>query len=562
MTRQMGWLLSLLIVAVPASAISSGSISGVVKSSDGTPQMGAAVEIFSAGSLQSLILYTDEVGRYSASNINPGVYNVKVSAASFLPTLRENVSLRSGAHVVINLTLNTLFEAMQLLPPRKSNAQDDDDWKWTLRSAAGRPILRVLDNEPLVLVSKSERKDDRALKARVAFVAGSGSDGFGESTDYVTAFNLDQSIFADDTLSFSGKVGYGNGPAGVFRTSFSHQFANGADPKFGVTLRRSAPAGNSQGAAFSSLEWSYSDRQTIADFVELKYGGEMQTVQFMGRISGFRPYGSLAMHLTPHTRLEYAYATAEPLHGFDRRLAGSDLADATPRISVVGNTPGLEKASHQEIALSQKIGNTNLQAALFSDHLKNMALIGAGSSSDQDLDFLPDYSADTFTYNGGTLHSNGVRLVVERRLTNDVIAAFDYALGNALATQPGTARENWQQVRGTLHPVQSHTFTAKFSGRVPMLQTRWGASYKWCDHNAVSQVDLFNASAGQADPFLNFFVRQPLPSTSFLPGKLEAMVDVRNLLEQGYRPFMGQDGHTLYLVQSARAIRGGVAFTF
>ena len=562
MTRQMGWLLSLLVLAAPASAISAGSISGVVKSSDGIPQMGAVVEIFSAGSLQSLILYTDDSGRYSASNVNPGVYNVKVSAASFLPTLRENVSLRSGAHVVINLTLNTLFEAMQLLPPRKSTAQDDDDWKWTLRSATNRPILRVLDNEPLVLVSKSERKEDRALKARVAFVAGSGSDGFGESTDYATAFNVDQAIFSDDMLSFSGKVGYGNGPAGVFRTSFSHQFANGADPKFGVTLRRSAPAGNSQGASLSSLEWTYSDTQTLADFLELKYGGQMQTVQFMGRISGFRPYGSMAMHISPTTKLEYAYATAEPIHGFDRGLAGSDLSDAAPRISVIGNTPGLEKASHHEIALSQKIGNTNLQAALFSDRLRNMALIGAGSSSDQDVDFLPDYSADTFTYNGGNLHSNGMRLVVERRVTNNVVAAFDFALGNVLTTQPGTAVDNWQQVRSTLRPAQAHTFTAKFSGRVPHSQTRWGASYKWCDHNAVSQVDLFNAGPGQADPFLNFFVRQPIPSTSFLPGKLEAMVDVRNLLEQGYRPFMGQDGRTLYLVQSARAIRGGLAFTF
>ena len=562
MTRQMGWLLSLLIIAAPASAASSGSISGVVRSSDGTPQMGAVVELFAPGSFQSLLLYTDDSGRYSVNNVNPGTYSLKVSAASFLPTLRENVSLRSGTHLVINLTLNTLFEAIQLLPPRKSTPQDDDDWKWTLRSATNRPILRVLDNEPLVLVSKSERKDDRALKARVAFVAGSGSDGFGQSTDYATAFNLDQAVFADDTLSFAGKVGYGNGPAGVFRASFSHQFANGSDPKFAVTMRRSAPAGNSQGATLSSLEWNYSDTQTIADFLELKYGGEMQTVQFMGRISGFRPYGSVAMHLTPTTKLEYGYATAEPVHGFDRGLAGAELADAAPRISVIGNTAGLEKASHQEVALSQKIGNTNLQLALFSDRLRNMALIGAGSSSDQDLDFLPDYSADTFTYNSGDLHSNGMRLVVQHKLSNDVVAAFDYALGNVLVAQPGTTGETWQQVRSTLHPAQAHTLTAKFSGRVPVLQTRWGASYKWCDHNAVSQVDVFNTSAGQADPFLNFYVRQPIPSTSFLPGKLEAMVDVRNLLEQGYHPFMGQDGRTLYLVQSARAIRGGLAFTF
>jgi hypothetical protein len=39
-------------------------------------------------------------------------------------------------------------------------------------------------------------------------------------------------------------------------------------------------------------------------------------------------------------------------------------------------------------------------------------------------------------------------------------------------------------------------------------------------------------------------------------------VDIRNLLAQGYVPVLGQDGHTVYLVQSARAIRGGLAFTF
>jgi len=37
---------------------------------------------------------------------------------------------------------------------------------------------------------------------------------------------------------------------------------------------------------------------------------------------------------------------------------------------------------------------------------------------------------------------------------------------------------------------------------------------------------------------------------------------VRNLLAQGYVPVVAQDGQTVYLVQSARCVRGGVAFTF
>jgi hypothetical protein len=47
-----------------------------------------------------------------------------------------------------------------------------------------------------------------------------------------------------------------------------------------------------------------------------------------------------------------------------------------------------------------------------------------------------------------------------------------------------------------------------------------------------------------------------------MPGNMEALIDLRNLLAQGYVPVMGPDGQTVYLVQSARSVRGGVAFTF
>jgi hypothetical protein len=73
---------------------------------------------------------------------------------------------------------------------------------------------------------------------------------------------------------------------------------------------------------------------------------------------------------------------------------------------------------------------------------------------------------------------------------------------------------------------------------------------------------MFNSSAGQADPFLDLFFRQPMPGTGSLPGHMDIVVEVRNLLAQGYVPVFGEDGRTVYLVQSARAVRGGVAFNF
>jgi len=39
-------------------------------------------------------------------------------------------------------------------------------------------------------------------------------------------------------------------------------------------------------------------------------------------------------------------------------------------------------------------------------------------------------------------------------------------------------------------------------------------------------------------------------------------LEVLNLLAQGYVPVIGQDGQTVYLVQAARSVRGGVTITF
>jgi hypothetical protein len=57
-------------------------------------------------------------------------------------------------------------------------------------------------------------------------------------------------------------------------------------------------------------------------------------------------------------------------------------------------------------------------------------------------------------------------------------------------------------------------------------------------------------------------IRQPLPSLFGMPGRLEITADVHNLLAQGYLPLYAGDGRRVLIVQSARAIRGGLNFIF
>jgi hypothetical protein len=562
MTRKLGPILMVLTLAVCASAaVNPGTISGFVKNSAGVPQMGAAVEVLASAASQTI--YTDTRGFFSTSGLLPGNYVVKVSAPSFLPTVRENIRLDSGATLIVNLTLNTLFEAVQMLPTRARTPEEHDDWKWTLRSNSNRPILRVLDDDgPLVVVSKSEDEKDNVLKARVAFLAGSDGSGFGSTPDMSTNFEVEQSLFSSGTLSFNGDIGYGSGlPAGIVRAAYSREMPDGSKPEIALTARRFATIDSApHSAALQALALSLADSTQIGDFLGINYGGEFQTVQFMGTSNAFRPFGSADLHLTHDLVLGYRFASSRPTtrryKGFDSSPA--DLSETDPRVALVGDDPRIERANHQEMSIALRRGANRFQAAYYRDRIRNTVINGVGDPASGG-DFLSDVYSGTFNYSGGDLSANGMRLVYERSLSATMTATLDYAFGGALVLdQPGL---NWDQLQGGIKTQNHHSLAAKFAGTVPGTRTRVISSYRWTDEDVLTPVDMFNASAGQTDPYLNIFFRQPL-GRRLIPANVEALVDVRNLLAQGYMPFMGQDGHTLYLVQAARSIRGGLSFTF
>jgi hypothetical protein len=559
MRHKLGFLLIAFGLALPTLAVAKPStLSGYVRNSRGVPQMGAAVEVTGADSL-SLKAFTDAHGFYSFASILPGTYSLKASAPSFLPSLRESVGVGSGAHLIVNLTLNTLFEALQMTPLRGNT--DDDDWKWTLRSVSNRPILRALDDGTPVLAS-AEAKDSHELKGKLAFLAGSGAQGYGSTPDMTTRFAVEHSLFSSGTISLLGDVGYGEStPTAVFRTSYSHQLANGSTPAVTLTARRLAPpVPGLRTGPLQALALNTSDDFALGRVLELKFGSEMQTIEFMGRVNAFRPYGSADVHLSPNTVVEYQYASSVPNtrleKGFDS--APADLSESGPRMSIDQFTPALEKAHHQELSLSRRLGDTRLQIAAFNDRITDPALVGVGETGLENGEVLPDLYSGTFTYQGRDLQTGGLRAVAQRKFGAGLTGTLDYGYGGVLAlSQSGGPLSQAQEL---MRVQRRHAVGAKLSGNLPYAKTHWVTSYRWINGEALTPVDMFNASAGQMDPFLNVFVRQPLPAC--FPGHMEFLLDVRNLLAQGYVPVMGQDGHTIYLVQSARSVRGGLAFSF
>jgi len=306
----------------------------------------------------------------------------------------------------------------------------------------------------------------------------------------------------------------------------------------------------------------------IGDKLEMKFGSELQSIQFMGRVHAFRPFGSVDLHLTPGTVVEYQYTSSVPNLGVANRLGeddsrfdsvSADLSETAPRMSITDYAPAVEKARHQEVSLSQRVGKTNMQVAFFSDGIADPMLTGVGDLTTESGEVLPDIYSGTFSYQGNDFTTRGMRVVLQRKLASDLTATLDYSYGGVLDLARGDIQ--LQDARDYIRSERRQALAAKFSGSVPKAKTRWIASYRYAGSRTLTPVDEFNTSAGQTDPYLNVCLRQPIPA-SFLAGHMEVLLDVRNLLAQGYVPVMGSDGHTVYLVQAARSVRGGVAFSF
>ncbi len=112
-----------LIVVATASVCeaATGSVSGVVRDSSGVAQIGAEVQLLRPDLSVVAVVYTNTNGRFTIPSVLPGHYAVKALGTSFLPSLREDVRVRTST--VVNLTLNTLYEVMQWLPSQAACGQ-------------------------------------------------------------------------------------------------------------------------------------------------------------------------------------------------------------------------------------------------------------------------------------------------------------------------------------------------------------------------------------------------------------------------------------------------------
>jgi len=543
-----------------AFAATPGTITGSVSDSAGVPQIGAAVELLRPDMTVVATAYTTSKGRFSFASVLPGKYAVKAMGTSFLPSLRENVHVRTSA--VVNLTLNTLYEVMQWLPaePRDGSSRQDD-WKWTLRSAANRPLLRWLEDGPLVVVSEKAGAHPR-LKARLMATGQTGT--FGENGERITA---ETETTPSDSRELLARVDFAPGSDGGIESMLGFRqelgYAGAVQSVGAIAIHpeiEGAGTGGLQEAAFRT-----SETIRLGDEFEAEAGAAQVMARFGEKspntIIAALPYFSAAWH-GDETTVRYRMTTVVPtMQSYREDKASAFLPD----LSVRDGHLVLERGLHQEIGWERKTDDSGVAVVFFADRLSNPVLeamthMASGGDAQLSSSALLDRASGILRAAGPGFSSTGFMATAEHRLPGDNRVRLSFANGNALVMPASRRPIPFNAVLASAVPRRAAMYSISLSGTLEGTGTQWHASYRWQPDETVTPVAAFASDA--AEPFFNLQLRQPVNNRREGSRSLDVMLDLHNLLAQGFRPYVLTDGSLLMFAQDQRSFSGGLAFTF
>ena len=550
---------------MPSCAVAADtSIGGVVRDRGGIPQIGALVELLRADHTAVAAARTDGHGSFVMAHLLPGIYQLRATETAYLPSVRQHLRVTPHQRTLADVTLSTLFEAADWLPAEKRDASEpDDDWKWTLRSSANRPLLRFDEDGPVLVY---EGKTPRSSGTRVS-VRGGGSV-FGES-------GVENTVEYERTASdgrralMRARVGGSQGAPSEYTAAYERSVLPGQPLRAAVAFIDQPEVSGAAGPGMQVAVIRTAQDMQLLPSLQAEFGNELVAMNLgRGQIHS-RPFASVHWRGQRST-LTYALAT-------DRQAqTGEAMADEgtlLPRAAVSDGRLALEHGLHQELRWTRDLGSdsttgpasgTTLMVAVFDDSWTNSIVNGGGAVSSADSaagQLLTDPVAGVLRAAGPHYTGAGFVARVYTHVSPEIAVSATYAMGPSLrAADPAGDTASVEQMLASMRAHTAHAVTLAANGTLVRTGTHVRASYRLQRADELTPVDPCDSPLEEA--YLSMFLRQPIHRGRIFPGGMEAVVDVRNLLAQGYYPFMTPDGSLLYFAQAGRSIEGGIAFTF
>jgi hypothetical protein len=482
------------------------------------------------------MVVTDKDGAFSLVNLFAGQYTVKVSMPHFLSSTSRGLLLSAGGSAVLTVNLQNALDVVRRAVSREKT--ESDDIVWTLRSSrATQPVLRLMDTVQMPSESRTVFGPDYSGYFQLYSKSVESASGTTEGVE--SQFSVTMPVASKSRVNVHGQLNESPMlPRGI---GASYDFVPGERHKaeFGVDVRQGALfADPLQSDTQREVQIRYGEEIQWTDHFVVNYGAEAGRVGTSSPVNYLRPRFGVSWVPQPRTTLTLTASTQAPTAP-DDPIRGRDYFDRTMVVP-----PGLERYSHGELGVTRIIGEgIELTAAAFRDRTDTEALFVNTADGRHSILFL-----DT-----SNLPSEGVRVNVNRKFKN-FEAGVGYTAVNGVGIDGGAA--NFEDMKEQLYRRKFHTVAARFKTEIAPTQTEITAVYRWTNGDSASRLDPYQRLMEYNDPSLSLSIAQNLPTWRMLPGRFQAILDARNLLDQAF------GGPRTQIGQYPRLVKGGINIKF
>jgi Carboxypeptidase regulatory-like domain len=537
----------------------NGTLTGVIKDSRGMPMAGALVVLLE-GRFNPKVLSrvtTDGEGKFEVRDLFPGWYSLKVSAASYIPLIETGIKIAAGKMSSLNLMLESLYERTGLGSGNEKGSAPDEDIESVLRTASStRPILRILDSpsgeEPAIQADMEAHAESSARSSGFRGVVNIYAASYSADPDLITlgsAFT-EFALVKDVNPRLSWVIAGVASDSRFAEVDSMLRFRNirGHNPSVRFSLGQLPYLSSVSTIADKNLQTmsvynvDFQDELKVSECLSVIYGAEVQGTSPAGDARRVRPRWGINFQPTRTNRFSYLHTTSLPRMNRSLSLPeGESIVLSSPFQHEFGSplNLGTRRVTHSEVSAEQKLGSNSLVVGAYSDEYANRRI---GFSE------IPGYSRLPYS-------AKGLRVAYRQAFASRLNGVFGYTYGSGI-------RASGQF--GELTPENLHVLVAKLITQVSHSGPEIAATYRWISGYSLTVIDPYQEIFESSSPGVSFMVSQAIPYVGrFIPGKLEAQFDVRNLFAKDTSELHDSVAlRRLEFVQLPKSVRGGIQLKF
>jgi hypothetical protein len=554
-------------------------VTGKVTSRTGDGLLGAVITIFRQDEDGGTISFTrsDKGGAYTLLNLAPGSYSLQVAREGYQPLTSSNIKIEPGKATTLNVVLQELLGFIAGEP-------DPRNWdlKTVVRSTSDRRLI-FRDLPGQVAANDADAPFTRAGALSLTSTTGLGSENYSAypnsgQNGLVTNFAFVEPVSDHGRMILSGQLNTGYDSYWRVRNTYNYRPDSSRDFKLSVGYGRLNMGGSGissmarpsqffaqdpdqRESGLQTLGVGFDARNKILDILALEYGFDLSQVYYGVTKSSFCPYFQIVVNPTESWFFKSALASRRVSDNNSLILPEGEVLNLVEPtyIAKIDGDINISQFKHTELAVGRSLPDeTTVEVAVYEDRMQGPGmpfLVSASGPTVQSQQLLQLRQDQT--------RQRGLRLAMNRKILDFLNGSIAYVYGSGTSLSPTdpslTSEFLAQSLLNYMQRSYYHSLMGQISATFPRTHTQMTAIVRWYPQNPLTPIDLFADRSDMLTKGVSFSIRQPIPLPEFMgsTGRWEALVDVRNMFDNGQQVVPTRDGQ-LVLSRNPRSLRFGI----